>query len=148
MRAGFLLLFSLFLSSCAIQAREPVLEELNISTSNGDNVTYLVELARTPSQMRRGLMFRDSLPGNQGMLFVHEPERQAAMWMRNTILSLDMIFIDRNGEIVFIEENTEPFSLETISAGVPVRAVLELNAGQVQKHQITVGDRVLHPVFK
>jgi len=148
LKAATVLLFCLGVAAGIVQAEESGYEDLSISTSGGKLIKYRVEIARTPSQMRRGLMFRDSLPENQGMLFIYQPERVASMWMRNTILSLDMIFIDKAGKIVFIEENTVPFSLESISAGTPVRAVLELKAGQVHKHSIDIGDKVLHPAFE
>ena len=131
-----------------LQAKEPELEAFSVTTSDGTVVEYQVEIARTMSQMRRGLMFRDSMPENQGMLFIYEPDRVATMWMKNTILSLDMLFIDSNGWIVNIAENTTPFSLDRISSGQPVRAVVELNAGQVEKHGIQIGDRVSHSLFE
>lgn len=131
----------------AAQAKEPVLEELSISTVDGKTVVYHIEVARTPSQMQRGLMFRDSLSEDRGMLFIYQPERTARMWMKNTILPLDMLFIDANGRIINIARNTTPFSLDTIDSGGEVRGVLELNAGQTEKHGIATGDRVHYRVF-
>lgn len=142
-----LALLFLLLTLSAIQAKEPVLEQLIITKAGGPDVTYKVEVARTPSQMQRGLMFRDTMADDQGMIFIYEPERPARMWMKNTILSLDMLFIDRQGVIINIVENTTPFSLETIESGGPVRAVLELNAGQADIHSFAIGDRVTHPLF-
>lgn len=147
-RVMILACFCLWLSVLPVQAKDPVLEELRITTAGGNSVLYNVEVARTPVQMQRGLMFRDNMPEDRGMLFIYQPERPARMWMKNTILSLDMIFIDANGQIINIAENTTPFSLDTIESGGPVRAVLELNAGQAGKHNFVVGDKVLHPVFK
>lgn len=132
----------------SVMAKEPVLETLVITPAQGKAVEYNIEVARTPSQMQRGLMFRDSLPEDQGMLFIYKPERPASMWMKNTILSLDMLFIDNQGVIIHIAENTTPFSLDTIDSGGPVRAVLELNAGQTSKHRIVIGDHVSHPLFE
>ena len=139
---------SLMLLVSILQAKEPELEAFSVTTSDGKVVEYQVEIARTMSQMRRGLMFRDSMPENQGMLFIYQPERIATMWMKNTILSLDMLFIDSNGLIVNIAENTTPFSLDRISSGQAIRAVVELNAGQVEKHGIQIGDRATHPLFE
>jgi len=141
------LTFCLILFSIYAEAKESVLENFVINTSNGKAITYNVEVARTSIQMRRGLMFRDSMPENHGMLFIYLPERVATMWMKNTILPLDMLFINQNGEIITIAEDTAPFSLGTISSGGPVRAVLELNSGQVKKYGIAVGDKAMHAVF-
>jgi hypothetical protein len=143
-----LLLIGLCLLSLALEAKGPVLETLAITTAEGKSITYNVEIARTESQMRRGLMFRDSMPEDQGMLFIYIPERTATMWMKNTILPLDMLFIDKDGTIINIAENTKPFSLDTISSGGQVRGVLELNAGQVQKYRFAVGDKVSHTTFE
>ncbi len=138
---------TLMLAVSLSQAREPELEAFSVTTHDGTVIEYNVEIARTAAQMRRGLMFRDSMPENQGMLFIYQPDRVATMWMKNTILSLDMLFIDSKGLIVNIAENTTPFSLARISSGEPVRAVVELNAGQVEKHGIQIGDRVNHTAF-
>jgi len=142
------LLIILGLSSNPIPARDHNLEELIITNSVGLSVSYNIEIARTSAQMQRGLMFRDSMPENQGMLFIYLPERPASMWMKNTILPLDMFFIDRHGIIINIAEDTIPFSTEPIRSDGDVRAVLELNAGQARKHQIATGDKVTHPLFE
>lgn len=153
-RAGETCLIYRLLALClclligAAQAKEPALEKLTITTADGGVVQYHIEVARSPAQMQRGLMFRDSLPEDRGMLFIYKPERPARMWMKNTILPLDMIFIGADGRIINIAENTTPFSLDTIDSGGPVRAVLELNAGQAAGQGIAVGDQVRHPVFE
>jgi len=144
----FLAIFLLGSSSSFLQAKETDLEDLVITNSAGTSVTYKIEIARTSSQMQRGLMFRDYMPEDQGMLFIYNPERSAVMWMKNTILSLDMFFIDSSGIIVHIAENTTPFSTDPIRSGGEVRAVLELIAGQANKHQFAVGDTVSHPIFE
>ena len=138
----------LFIITTLSMAREPDLESLQITNSEGLVVSYNIEVARTPVQMRRGLMFRDSMPEDMGMLFIYNPERVATMWMKNTVLSLDMLFIDEHGVIITIAENTTPYSLNTISSQQPVRVVLELNAGQVEKHSLNTGDRVSHSLFE
>ena len=115
--------------------------------SGGVRHQLTVEMALTPAQQMQGLMFRQTMEGDAGMLFVHERVRYAGMWMRNTILPLDMLFIEETGRISHIVERTVPQSLETISSRGPVLAVLELNAGTVARLGIGVGDRVLHPAF-
>ncbi len=137
----------LFITSISLQAKEPEFEQLSITTTDGTVIEYRIEVARTPTQMQRGLMFRDHMPEDQGMLFIYVPERPARMWMKNTILSLDMLFINADGIIINIAQNTIPFSIDTIESGGPVRAVVELNAGQVARHNIAAGNQVTHPLF-
>lgn len=113
----------------------------------GESHTFDVELALTPPQQAQGLMFRQQLAPDAGMLFYHQRDTVATMWMRNTFVPLDMLFIDAGGKIVHIAERTVPRSLTTISAGRPVRAVLEVNAGTARRLSIRIGDRVVHPLF-
>lgn len=115
--------------------------------SAGDRFEFQVELALTPQHRAQGLMFRTDLPERRGMLFDFETQRPVTMWMRNTYIPLDMLFIDEHGTITRIAANTEPLSEQTISSGGPVRAVLELGGGVAQKLGIRPGDRVLHPLF-
>jgi uncharacterized membrane protein (UPF0127 family) len=120
--------------------------ELTIVTANGRH-KFAVELATTPAQMEQGLMFRQSLAPNAGMLFDFKTPSMASMWMRNTLIPLDMLFVDAQGRIVNIHERTVPGSLEPRSATAPVRAVLELNGGTAARLGIKPGDRVLFPIF-
>lgn len=129
---------------CACTKKE--LKPLTVQTQKGD-VTYYVEVADTPKKMVRGLMFRKSLKSDSGMLFLFDEKhpQPVAMWMKNTFISLDMLFIEKSGKIVGIAENTEPLSLKTISpTNKVVSAVVELNAGEVKKHGIQTGDKVLY----
>lgn len=120
---------------------------LAVQTAQNGRHDFQVELAVTPSQRAQGLMFRESLPPNAGMLFIYEQERPVAMWMKNTLVSLDMFFISPEGRIVRIAERTTPHSLETIDSRYPVKGVLELAAGTAARLGIAPGDRVLHPAF-
>jgi uncharacterized protein len=119
---------------------------LVIRTSTGDH-RFTVEIARTPRQQSQGLMFRKRMAADAGMLFVHATPRQARMWMKNTYIPLDMLFVAADGRITKIVERTTPHSLETIASDGPVSAVLELNAGTAARLGIRTGDRLLHPVF-
>ena len=92
-------------------------------------------------------MFRRELAPDAGMLFDFKEVEPVAMWMKDTYLPLDMLFIARDGRIVHIAERTVPFSLATISSGEPVLAVLELNSGTASRLKIKPGDRVIHPIF-
>lgn len=115
--------------------------------SEGRRHRFQVELARTPDERSRGLMFRRELAADRGMLFDFGRDAPVAMWMKNTYLPLDMLFIDANGRITRIAADTVPHSEAVIASGGPVRAVLEVPAGTAARLDITAGDRVLHPMF-
>jgi len=110
------------------------------------NVEYVVE----HEALMRGLMHRTELAPDAGMLFDFREERPIAMWMKNTLISLDIAFIDKKGVIVRIAENTTPLSLDNIPADGPVSVlgVLEVNAGTFEALGVEVGDRVRHPMFE
>jgi hypothetical protein len=120
--------------------------ELTIISATGPH-RFKVELAETPEQMTQGLMFRTSLAPDAGMLFDYQQPTAATMWMRNTLIPLDMLFIDGQGRIVNIHERAVPQSLDVIAAAAPVRAVIELNGGTAARLGIEPGDRVVHPIF-
>ena len=120
--------------------------ELTIISASGLH-RFKVELAKTPAQMTQGLMFRTSLAPDDGMLFEYQQPTAATMWMRNTLIPLDMLFVDAQGRIVNIHERAVPQSLDVIAAAEPVRAVIELNGGTAARLGIEPGDRVIHPIF-
>lgn len=122
-------------------------DRLVIVTRDGARHDFMVEMALTADQQTVGLMFRPSVPADGGMLFDWGAPRDSAMWMRNTITSLDMVFINADGTIRRIAERTVPLSLASIESRGPVRATLELAAGTAQRLDIRVGDKVLHPIF-
>ncbi len=115
---------------------------LIIVRSDAVRIHFQVEVAATGDARRLGLMGRDFLAPRHGMWFDFEDSGPAAMWMKGTSISLDMLFVDESGVIVHIRERTEPLSVEPIRTPVPARYVLELNAGEVQLYAIEVGDRV------
>jgi uncharacterized membrane protein (UPF0127 family) len=119
---------------------------LTIVTASGPH-QFTVELATTPAQMEQGLMFRQSLAPDAGMLFDYMAPSMAMMWMKNTLIPLDMLFVDAQGRIVNIHERAVPGSLATISAAAPARAVIELNGGTAARLGIRPGDRVMFPIF-
>jgi uncharacterized protein len=112
-----------------------------------DSFEFQVELAVSPEQRSRGLMFRESLDEDRGMLFDFGRPQVASMWMRNTYVPLDMLFIDADGRITQIAANTQPLSDTVVASREPVRAVLELRGGVSAKLGIEPGDRVVHPMF-
>lgn len=128
------------------QPRLPT-EPLVILTRDGRRLTFTVEMAVRPDQQMTGLMFRPEVKPDEGMLFDWGSPRESSMWMRNTIASLDMVFIAADGRIHRIAERTVPQSLATVSSNGPVRATLELAAGVTERMDIRPGDRVLHPLF-
>ncbi|KRQ94650.1 hypothetical protein CQ10_07245 [Bradyrhizobium valentinum] len=127
-------------------ARAASVQPLEIVTKSGVHV-FSVEMATTEEEKTNGLMYRKELPDGKGMLFDFSPEQPISMWMKNTYISLDMIFIRADGRILRIAENTEPLSTKIISSGGLARGVLEVIAGTAQKYGIQPGDRVAHPLF-
>lgn len=121
-------------------------EPLAVLTRTG-RVDFTVELALTPEQKARGLMFRKSLPERHGMLFDFGEEQEVGFWMRNTLIPLDMLFIGRDGVVRHLYENAVPLSEEVIPSRYPVRAVLEIAGGSSRRLGIAIGDRVLHRIF-
>ncbi|WP_338662686.1 DUF192 domain-containing protein [Pararoseomonas sp. SCSIO 73927] len=122
-------------------------EPLAIVTRDGRRHAFQVEMALEPEQQTIGLMFRPEVAPNEGMLFDWGQPRESSMWMRNTITSLDMLFITANGTVLRIAERTVPRSLASISSNGPVRATLELAAGTAERLGIRVGDRVEQRIF-
>ena len=109
---------------------------------------FKIYLARTPGQKSRGLMFVRNLPPDRGMLFLYEQPRRISMWMKNTFIPLDMIFIDAAGVVVHVAANSTPGSLASISSEIPAVAVLEINGGLAATLHITTGSRVYHEAFR
>lgn len=114
---------------------------LTIRSANGEH-RFTVEVARTPEEQIKGLMHRQSLGPNAGMIFPYDPPRAIAFWMKNTLIPLDIIFIRADGSIARIAENTTPLSLDPIPSGEPVAAVLEIRGGRSAELGIRPGDRV------
>jgi uncharacterized protein len=123
-------------------------ERLTIVTRSGQRHVFDVEVARTREQQMTGEMFRTGVPPDGGMLFVWPAPQESQMWMKNTLVPLDMVFIAADGTIRSIAENTVPQSLRIIDSGGPVLATLELAGGTTARLGITVGDKVLAPQFQ
>jgi hypothetical protein len=122
-------------------------EKLVIETQDGKNYPFKVEVAATPEQQAKGLMHRDSMAQNHGMLFVFPDDAERSFWMKNTMIPLDIIFIRADGKIHHIHDNAIPEDLTSITSRGPVAAVLEINAGLSEKLGIKPGDIVKHPHF-
>lgn len=109
---------------------------------------FSVEVANDPDEISYGLMDRPYLDPQSGMLFDFGQPRETAMYMKNTLIPLDMLFLSADGTIEMIARNTVPGSLRTISPGIPVKAVLEINGGKAEELGIEPGDKVIHPIFE
>jgi hypothetical protein len=114
-----------------------------VSNYNQNIAEFMVALANTPEKQSYGLMNLNSLPENLGMLFLKNEPQQIFMWMKNTIIPLDMIFIDPDFKINYIEKNTKPFSLDTITSKENSIGVLEINGGIADKLKIKEGYKIL-----
>ena len=147
MRLLFAVLLSFGLGSLAYAAEitgpQPTLPTtpLTIQTAKGP-ARFTVEMATSWPQQEVGLMFRKTLAPNAGMLFDFVTESPQSFWMKNTVLPLDMIFVNARDEIVTIHKNTTPYSEQSYVSTKPAKYVVEVNAGYTDRHTITVGDRI------
>lgn len=121
-------------------------EALEITTTRGKYI-FDVEIADEAGERTIGLMNREQLDPRGGMLFVFDKKRVVTMWMKNTLISLDMVFVSVDGTVVTIAEHTTPHSLEIVSSIEPVSYVLELNSGMAALIGIKAGDKLKHPLF-
>lgn len=144
-----------FIASGLAQAQMGPLEDLaafpraklEIGVTRKAPLSFDVWLADTPSRQAQGLMFVRSLPELRGMLFVYQSPKTITMWMKNTYIPLDMVFIDDRGRILNIVEKTTPHSLATISSGKPALAILEIGGGEARRLGLKPGQPVSHPAL-
>jgi uncharacterized membrane protein (UPF0127 family) len=145
MLQGALLCLGLLLAAGAAVALETFeRSSLTVETAGGGRFRFDVELAHTPAQQAQGLMFRETMKPDAGMLFVYDRPQPATFWMKNTLIPLDMIFIGADGRIVNIHERAVPHSLDGIRSAGPVKGILEINGGMSARLGIRPGDRVVH----
>lgn len=123
------------------------MDTLDLVTATGVH-RFTVEIAADDAARAEGLMFRQSMADNHGMLFDFKREQPAAFWMKNTYIALDMVFIRANGTVVNIAENTVPMSEASVPSQAPVRFVLEVNAGITRKLGLKPGDHVVHQLIR
>ncbi len=137
-----------FVLFCApAPAAQSRLEALEIVTASGPHA-FEVEVAQTPQEREKGLMFRRSMPQNRGMIFDFHKEDVVLMWMKNTYIPLDMIFVSSGGRVVSVTHEAAPMSETIISSQAPAYAVIELNAGVAKEIGVAVGDSVQHAMFR
>ncbi len=153
-RRTLFLLLALAPAALVARAQEPTAaqpelpkEQITITAKDGQRHPFEVELATTPAQQTVGEMFRTRVPPDGGMLFVWPAVQESQMWMKNTLVPLDMVFIDADGTIRRIAEDTVPQSLRVIDSGGPVAATLELAGGTTARLGIAAGDKVIGPQF-
>jgi hypothetical protein len=147
-RVRILLAVIMVAGACGRAWAEPLSDhELVIETKTGSH-RFSVELAQTAEERAEGLMFRRRLAADAGMLFVYPSDQTIHMWMKNTLIPLDMLFIAADGRITRVAERTVPGSTAVISSGAPARGVLEVNGGTAARLGIAAGDRVIHPAFQ
>jgi uncharacterized membrane protein (UPF0127 family) len=142
------------LALAALAAMAPAMAQVVFPRSQAEIVTaagrrhvIAVELATSADQLAQGLMFRKVMAADAGMLFDFGRTRAISMWMKNTLIPLDMLFLDPHGRVLGIVERAVPGSLAMIESPGPVRGVLELNGGTASRLGLEPGDRVLHPLF-
>ena len=146
--AALLLLALLSLEGAAGVADAKMrVERLWLVMRSGEETPIDIEIADAPEEKQMGLMFRTELADNKGMLFPYDVPREVTMWMHNTYIPLDMVFINADGTVHRIEERAEPLSDRVISSKGPVVAVLELAGGAAKRLGLKPGDRVRHPLF-
>lgn len=121
--------------------------KVEIVTQSGGRHGFTVEVATTYEQLSQGLMYRRTMAADAGMLFDFGEDKPVSMWMKNTLIPLDMVFVARDGRVMGVTARTIPGSLEVISSPGPVRGVLELNGGTAERLGIRAGDRLIHPLF-
>ncbi|BBK41843.1 hypothetical protein STVA_18630 [Allostella vacuolata] len=117
---------------------------MTIETADGRRHAFTVEVALTDAQQMQGLMYRRSLEPDRGMIFIYKADAPLAMWMKNTYIPLDMLFLSADGRIINLIENVPPQTLDSRPSDGPARAVVELAAGTVARLGIRPGDRVIH----
>ncbi|KQV80048.1 DUF192 domain-containing protein [Rhizobium sp. Root1220] len=135
-----------FMFAFPLLAQQPMKfdkEPLIVETASGKRLTFIVEIADTSERRQRGLMFRKEMADDAGMIFDFGTSRRVQMWMENTVLPLDMLFVDSTGTIRNIKQNAVPYSEDIIDSMAEVKYVVELNAGVTAKLGIKPGDKVM-----
>lgn len=143
-RLGAGVILALGLGGAAFAACQPGVVDLK---GKGSTARFSVEIADTDETRAYGLMNRPFMPKSAGMLFIYDRPGPASFWMKNTLIPLDMLFIDEHGVVKAIHENAIPGDLTPIYGGEGIKAVLEINGGLARKMRIAAGDHIRHPTF-
>lgn len=142
-----LLIFCLICSASLAQAQAACRADTVFLRGDWGQARFTVELADTPQTRSRGLMFRESMPRSVGMLFIYDRPQRATFWMRNTLISLDMIFTDETGVVQHVHHEAIPGDETTIDGGSRILTVLEINGGLAKAMGIVPGSQIRHPAF-
>lgn len=134
----------LTLALCATGCTEKVSEQLSTTSMQIGSATYTLEIAANDAQRARGLMYRDQMPADHGMIFIFDDEQVRSFWMKNTRIPLDIIYLSDQGKVVSIK-SMKPFDEKSVSSEFPARFAIELNAGQAQRCGILPGDVIIIP---
>ncbi|HEU0117005.1 MAG TPA: DUF192 domain-containing protein [Alphaproteobacteria bacterium] len=121
--------------------------ELDVLRADGTSIHYHVEVATTLEQEMFGLMFRKYMPQDHGMIFIYNPPQQVSMWMKDTYIPLDMLYVRADGTIEKIITEAQPLNYTPLSSDEPVHGVIELNAGEVAREGLKKGDKIVFPGF-
>ncbi len=133
----------------AAQGSSLKFEHSQLSIKSKDTLhVFQIEIAANDSQRAYGMMFRNEIGENDGMLFIYDHKREINMWMKNTFISLDIVFIDDAGKIINIAHSAQPMSLSRIRSGGEAKAVLELKGGAAKRLEIEAGDDIIYPIFQ
>lgn len=143
---NFITVFFILFSQISFAQEKFPTSELTVKTKE-TSYDFDIELALDDSHRQYGLMFRTNLPEMNGMLFIYDEKKRISMWMKNTFIPLDILFIDNDGKIMRIAKSQQPRSLSLIRSGGEAKAVLELNGGLTDKLNIEVGDEIIYPTF-
>lgn len=122
--------------------------EITITRADGERFLLPVEVADTANEKNYGLMFKSSMPRDEGMIFVYDPPERVSYWMKNTLIPLDILFVRADGRIARIVANAQPNDLSPIDSLIPVAVVVEVNAGVVQEYGLQAGDKISSPLLK
>lgn len=148
----FLLCFLAFVALAACDNKASAyadpLKNIAIVSKDGKRHDFKIELALTEAQQNQGLMNRTEMPRDAGMLFYFNDFKPRSFWMKNTLISLDMVFMDEAGVVTHVHDSAIPNDLTSVKSGGPARAVLELNGGVAKVLGIKAGDQVHHAFFK
>jgi len=147
MRRIFAGLTLIFMATSGVAQTAPCDEGRLSIRGDWGQAAYSVEIADTPQLRQQGLMFRESMARGAGMLFVFDKPQSVGFWMKNTLIPLDMLFIDQTGVVKRVHSNAIPGDLTTIPGGDGIFAVLEINGGLAQSYGIVEGSEIRHPAF-
>lgn len=136
------------LSTVFLLSTPALAEPLKFVTQSGKEIAFDVEIANTDATREKGLMNRDSLPPNTGMLFIFDTPTEPMFWMKDTKIRLDLIYINEQGQVIGVHNNAIPFDTTPIMPPGTVIAVLETSGGAAKKLGISTGDKVIHSIFE